>query len=224
MSLSNTAVVLFDLDGTLCEYQRSTDDVLHAAFKNIGIEPFFNTKDFNRWIPKVKADSPLDLRRQCFAAIAEEQDRDPTIGHRVAAAYEDRDPASVRFLPGAKTALSTLADKYQLGLVTNGGRKKQQAKLDALGIAEVFETTIFATPETAIKPDPDPFHRALASLSESVENTVHIGNSLESDVAGAQAAGITAVWIPDDAIDQPLDYTPRYTLRSLHELENPPWE
>jgi HAD superfamily hydrolase (TIGR01509 family) len=224
MSHSDIAIVLFDLDGTLCEYQRSTDTVLSTAFENSGVEPFFDTGDFRRWIPKVKGNSPLDLREQCFAAIAKEKGYNPNLGHKVAAAYEDRDPENVRFLPGANSVLDTLADRYRLGLITNGGCEKQQAKLNALGIAEVFETMVFATPETDIKPDPDPFYRALDALDGSVENTVHIGNSLESDVAGAQAAGITAVWIPDDPTDQPVDHTPEYTLESLHELEEPPWE
>lgn len=224
MSDSDIDIVLFDLDGTLCEYRRSTDDVLRATFENVGIEPFFDTEDFSRWIPKVEANSPLDLRRQCFAAIAEEQDRDPVIGHEIATAYEDRDPTNVRFLPGAEEALGTLADRYQLGLVTNGGREKQRAKLDALGITDAFETAVFATPETAIKPEPAPFHHALDESNTSAENAVHIGNSLESDVAGARAAGITTVWIPDDPTDQPADHVPEYTLESLHDLESPPWE
>ena len=199
--VSTIETVLFDLDDTLCTYTESAEAVLRDAFRRAGVDPFFDTDDFARWIPTVHAESPLDLREQCFAGIARERGHDPAVGHAVAAAYEPRPPEAVDPVPGAEAALSTLADEFRLGLVTNGARETQRRKLDALGFTESFGAIVCATPETAIKPDPDPIQRALDALDADPANAVLVGDSLASDVAGARNAGVTPVWVGGDADD-----------------------
>ncbi|MFC7045219.1 HAD family hydrolase [Halobacteriaceae archaeon GCM10025711] len=215
--------VLFDLDDTLCQHERTTADRLADAFAAAGVDPFFTVDDFRRWAPRVEGEDPLDFREQCFAAIAEEQDRDVDPAYRVAAAYEDPDPTDVRFRPGAEAALEELADDYRLGLVTNGGEAHQREKLDALGIADYFEAASYATPETGIKPDPAPFHEVLADLDVAADRAVHVGNSLTTDVAGAQAAGVATVWVPAYEPTGKQSHAPDYTVDSLHDLVPPPW-
>jgi putative hydrolase of the HAD superfamily len=233
MSDTTPTVLLFDLDDTICQYRRSHDEVLAAAFDRCGVEPFFSVADFDRWVPRVEATSPLDLREQCFAAICREQGRNPALGERVAAAYRDRDPRNIEFLPGARAALETLGEQYTLGLVTNGGEATQRPKLDALGIVDAFETIVFATPDAAIKPDPAPFHAVLSALGAEPSMAIHIGDSLASDVAGAQAAGIDAVWLRSgtDISGNKCERehsgpVPEFVIDSVAELRAPPfpWE
>lgn len=224
MGSTDVDVVLFDLDDTICRHRRSVEELLADAFESAGVEPFFTADDFRRWIPKVVADDPLDLRRQCFAGIAEENGQDPDLGYRVADAYDDPDPSNVEFLPGAKAAVEAITDRYRTGLVTNGWQAIQERKLEALGIADAFDATVFGTPEEALKPDPDPFYWALDALDASSECAVHVGNSLESDVAGAQAAGVGAVWLAADATRQFDANAPDYAIGSMGELLPPPWE
>ena len=45
------------------------------------------------------------------------------------------------------------------------------------------------------KPSPRIFRQGLAMLGLRAEEVVHVGDSLTADVAGAQAAGIAAVWV-----------------------------
>lgn len=221
--MPSTTATLLDLDDTICRYRRSEAEVLAAAFEDAGVEPFFGVEEFRRWIPRVNAESPLDLRERCFAGIAGERDRDPEVGRRVASAYEPRDPANVEFLPGAEEMVERLADRYALGLVTNGGRDRQTAKLSSLGIADAFDATTFATPESAVKPDPAPFERALSDLDVDPGAAVHVGDSLSSDVAGANAAGVRSVWVQ---FDRPApgdgDPTPDHVVPSPTALSEPP--
>lgn len=215
--------VLFDLDETLCTPPRSTEDRLQRAFERSGIEPFFDTTDMRRWIPEINEDSALEFRRALFRAIAREKQRDTSVSSALVAAYEAPDPTSVRFLPGAKQVLETLTSSHQLGLVTNGERKTQQRKLDTLGISNVFDATIFAEPGRPVKPDTEPFERALTSLAASPQQTVHVGNSIGSDVAGANAAGLQSVWIPQQTSLGENDRAgtiPDVTLETLSELPN----
>ncbi|WP_432994631.1 HAD hydrolase-like protein [Dactylosporangium sp. CA-233914] len=39
------------------------------------------------------------------------------------------------------------------------------------------------------------FRRGLALLGMRAEEVLHVGDSLTADVAGAQAAGIAAIWV-----------------------------
>jgi putative hydrolase of the HAD superfamily len=214
--------VLFDLDDTLCEYRRAEVDRLADAFEAAGVDTFFSTDDVARWVPRVDADSPLDLRRQVFGAIVEEAGRAPAVADRLVRAYEDPDHSNVRFCDGASAALDALAHDYALGLVTNGGREPQRTKLDALDIADAFDTFVFATPEPAVKPDTEPFDRAFDDLGVDPRETVHVGDSLASDVAGAKAAGVTSVWVSwgREATDGPA---PDYTVDHPGEIAGEPW-
>jgi putative hydrolase of the HAD superfamily len=222
--VTTVETVLFDLDDTLCTYTESTEAVLRDAFSRVGVDPFFDTDDFERWIPKVHAESALDLREQCFAGIARERGRDPAVGHAVAAAYEPRPPEAVDPVPGAEAALSALGEEFRLGLVTNGARETQHRKLDALGFADSFETVVCATPETAIKPDPDPIHRALDAPDTDPAEAVLVGDSLASDVAGARNAGVTPVWVGGDGGDAAQsEPVPSVVVESVADLADRPY-
>jgi HAD superfamily hydrolase (TIGR01509 family) len=220
--------VLFDLDDTICEFIQSQESVLTEAFDAVDVDPFCSLDEYHQRYGSYldKSENVEDLRKRCFGDIAEEQGYDPELGRNVAAAYSSRRDYSVRFLPGAREALTELAADYTLGLITNGSPEIQQPKLASLNLSDRFETVVYAGYETSAKPDPEPFHHALDTLNVSPENVVYVGNSLESDVAGAQAAHINAVWLSDERSDQLHAHIPEYTIDSLRELQTPPlpWE
>ncbi|MFC6960967.1 HAD family hydrolase [Halocatena marina] len=117
--------------------------------------------------------------------------------------------------------LETFASDYRLGLVTNGPRETQQLKLDALDITDAFDTTIFSEPGRPVKPDTEPFERALTLLDASPQTSVHVGNSIRSDVAGANAAGLHSVWVPRPASIVDREQTsviPDETIETLSQL------
>lgn len=214
--------ILFDLDSTLCRYCRPPDSILSAAFDQAGVRQFCTAADLSAVavdVPPVESD--LEFHTRCLEAVAETHGADSDSAPAVARAYETEiDHFDVEFLPGAQAALADLTG-YPLGLVTNGGRYTQQVKLASLGIRKRFESLVFATPEKGLKPDPYPFDRALGDLDADPETTIHVGDSLHADVAGANAMGIRSVWIPENARHAEIatdDPTPDHTLESLAEL------
>jgi putative hydrolase of the HAD superfamily len=210
--------VLFDLDDTLCRYRRSGSELLEAAFERTGLDPFVTREEYHARYPEFvdESDSMRDLRERCFAAIAESQGRDPAEGRRVAQAYAaERDHANVEPLADVGTALEAVSG-VPLGLVTNGSPEMQSPKLEALGLADAFDVVVHAGYDAPAKPDPEPFERALSALEASADRAVHVGNSLGSDVAGARAAGLGAVWLSDGS--DPVDPEPDHALESLAEL------
>jgi putative hydrolase of the HAD superfamily len=215
--------VLFDLDDTLCEYRRSGAELLAAAFDDVGVDHFFDvTEYYARYDEFMQTtDSMVDLRRECFAAIAEEDGRDPDLGRAVADAFAaERDHTNVRPLPGAGEAVEALADDHRLAVLTNGAPEMQSEKLSALPFRDPFEDVVHAGYDAPRKPEPDPFHHALDLLEADPERAVHVGNSLSTDVPGAHAAGLRSAWLSDGSDPDPV---PDYHLESLHDLMTPPW-
>ena len=216
--------VLFDLDDTLVTYRRSSGEVLADAFEAVGVDPFFEVEAYyERYESFLREhDSIRDLRRACFRDIADGCGHDGDLADRVADAFHDlRDPTAVDLLPGAEEVLDALTADHRLGVVTNGTPDVQRPKIEAAGLGDRFETIVFAGHDTAPKPDPEPFDRALDALDGVPERAIHVGNSLGSDVAGAHAAGLQSAWIP--AYEEDHAAEPHYALESLHDLLSPPW-
>ncbi len=217
--------LLFDLDDTLLEYEQRSWDVLTASFDRTEIEPFFKIPDYHaRYDEFLEAGLSVDEQRaNCFAAIAQEHGHDEAVGHRIATAFADiRDHSRVRYLPGAPETLDVLSEEYAIGIVTNGAPGMQRTKMAALGIDRYADSVVFAGHDTLAKPNPEPFERALSELDSTPERTLHVGNSLDTDVPGAKAAGVGAVWVPAD-LDVTPDPTPDFAFESLHPLRDRPW-
>lgn len=223
MTDADVDTVLFDLDDTLCRYERSVDEVLSLAFDHAGIDPVFDADDYVASYDDYaeRADSIDDLRRRCFADLAADRGLAPDDGRAVADAYtETRDQTAVEPLPGAIAAVDALAADHRLAIVTNGAPEMQTAKLGALPFANRFEHVVHAGYEAPAKPSPEPFHRVLDLLDARADRAVHVGNSLSSDVRGAHAAGLRSVWLADGSTPEP---TPTYAVERLDELVEPPW-
>ena len=211
--------VLFDLDGTLCERTQDTDRLYRAAFERVGVEPIGEPEAL--W---ASLRGPPDHDDQAgylgagFARLAARHGRsevDPVaLGSALTELVDDR---QVSLLPGALSALDGAAANGPVGLVTNGPARRQQPKLDALGIADRFDATVYAFDLPRRKPHADPFDRALATLAVAPERALYVGNSLAYDVAGAHNAGLAAAWLRSgDDLD---GYDPEYVLESVGDIE-----
>lgn len=92
--------------------------------------------------------------------------------------------------------------------------------LDRVGVGEYLDGVITSAAAGAAKPDPAIFHCALALAAVPAREALHVGDSLAQDVAGAQAAGVRAVWLDRTAAGlagEPAN-PPTGTISSLSEL------
>jgi len=224
MSPTPVDTVLFDLDDTLCTYPHTTADHLADAFAAAGVDPFFTAEGYlDRYREFTdEATTVEELRHAAFTTFAADEGHDPEVGREVAEAFcAARDHGDVDPLPGLERALDAL-DDHRVGVVTNGPPRMQTEKLDALGLRDEFEVVVHAGWEgMPAKPEPDPFHHALDHLGSAPERTVHVGDSLSADVAGAREAGLRSAWLRQH--DDDPDPTPDYLLESLHDLAEHPW-
>ncbi len=99
-----------------------------------------------------------------------------------------------RPVPGVPQLLRRLHARAVLGIVTNNERAEQEEKLTALGLSPWIDALVVSQDVGVSKPDPRIFAIALDRVGASPSEAVMIGDSWESDVRGAQAAGIRAIW------------------------------
>ncbi|MCE7743937.1 MAG: HAD family hydrolase [Candidatus Heimdallarchaeota archaeon] len=109
--------------------------------------------------------------------------------------------------------LNTLKKKYTLGILSNGNSYPELCGLD-----EMFQFTVFAQDYGMEKPDPLIFEVALKEANCTKQQIIHIGDSLESDIVGANNAGIQCVWINKEQKENTTNLHINYEITSLSEL------
>jgi putative hydrolase of the HAD superfamily len=89
--------------------------------------------------------------------------------------------------------------------------------LAGAGLLELLDGVVSSGAAGAAKPDPAIFARALELVGARPENALHVGDSLDKDVAGARAAGIRALLVCRDG-DPPDGVEAIGTLAELPSL------
>jgi putative hydrolase of the HAD superfamily len=103
---------------------------------------------------------------------------------------------SITVEPGILHTLQTLRERgLRLGLVSNVALlpDHMRADLDALGIGELLDASVFSSEVGTRKPDPTIFRTALERTGARPEGSVFVGDRLYDDIGGAQAVGMRTV-------------------------------
>lgn len=129
-------------------------------------------------------------------------------------------------IPGAGEMMHALKQAgYRLVLVADGPRRSFVNLLGQHGLWDLFDAHIISEDVGALKPDARMFDAALAAIDADRSEAwrcVMVGNNLSRDIKGANALGITSVFMawstlrthaPADASEQP-----DYTISSPEEL------
>lgn len=115
--------------------------------------------------------------------------------------------------------VASLVGRFRLALITNGAADTQREKLRSIRMDGVFEVTAISGELGIAKPDRRIFQFVLDALGIVGADAWHVGDSLASDVAGAKASGLTAIWLNRRALErQPSDPEPDVELESLADL------
>ena len=130
------------------------------------------------------------LRLECASLLADALALDVS-GPDLLASLTDA--IAFRAYPDAAPALQRLAAAgLRLAVVANWDVSLPEV-LARFGLAEPFAAIVTAAEVGAAKPDPRPFRVALERLGVEAGDSVHVGDDPATDVAGAQAAGLTAL-------------------------------
>jgi putative hydrolase of the HAD superfamily len=135
-----------------------------------------------------------DLRLRCAGVL---RDALPAISRLSLEQVKEALLGSIRFTPYPDAA-PALADLRMAGLrlaVVSNWDCSLRSVLAELGLAAALDAVVVSAEERAAKPDPAIFRAALARLGCRPEEALFAGDSLETDLAGARAAGMRSVLV-----------------------------
>ncbi|MFI1197563.1 HAD family hydrolase [Micromonospora sp. NPDC020750] len=194
-------VMVFDADDTLWEnnvlFERVIDDFLdwldHPTLDRVEIRKVlddveranavahgYGSKVFLRSLGEC-----MEQLRERPATDAERREIDQLaealVAHRV------------ELMPGVAETLDALAGRHRLLLLTKGDREEQQRKLDASGLLHHFHAAHIVREK-----DAETYRWLLGEHGFDPAAAWMIGNSPRSDILPARAAGMRAVFIPNE--------------------------
>lgn len=103
---------------------------------------------------------------------------------------------SKRAIPNApETILSLKNHGFKIALITNGRTENQKRKIQLCNISTSLDIVLISEEVGIRKPDKEIFELALELSKTHFSEAVMIGDSWDSDIEGALAANIEAVWV-----------------------------
>ncbi|MBB6673523.1 HAD family hydrolase [Cohnella nanjingensis] len=207
--------ILFDLDGTLLDRDRSLLDFVRAQYDRISAFRHVDKPAFVRRFIELDAKGYVWKDRVYQSLLSEFQ-----ADHSWEALLEDYIDGfrhhCVGF-PGLHEMLGHLRDKgLKLAIITNGYTRFQENNIMALQLPPYFDEIVVSEREGVRKPDPEIFHRALRRLNVTPGEAVYVGDHPANDIRAARQAGMRAVWKEDAYYAKPDEAN--WTIRQLSEI------
>lgn len=213
--------VVFDLDDTLIDDRTASRVAVREWAAALGLA---DPEPERRWA-RISAVhfARYQTREITFAEQRRERVRDfldreltDAEADRLFAGYLERYESGWTVFDDAVPALRRArAQGLTIAVLTNGEESQQRRKLDRLALSAEIDLLVASSMLPAGKPDPRAFRRTVALLGIDPAGALMVGDSLEKDVRGAQAAGLSAVLLDREGIDASHGVT---RIRSLHEL------
>jgi FMN hydrolase / 5-amino-6-(5-phospho-D-ribitylamino)uracil phosphatase len=208
-------LVLFDLDDTLCDHEGSLRIRLRQSFAAA-----FDGRPPDH-IERIVEES---VERSVFGTDHFAEILEP---HGISAPEKVRAAADVyvadrfrglQLYPEAREVVESVRQQATIGMITNGPSDIQRQKIELLQIGPLFPFILVSEEVDIWKPDPRIFQRAMELGGAEPSETVYIGDNPGHDVSGAQAAGITSIWVNRAARPWPGGPPPDHQISDLRQI------
>jgi putative hydrolase of the HAD superfamily len=222
--------ILFDIDDTLYDRNLSQSMILERIVKKL--PHVFESLPMDR-VLKAFLESDRVATDAFNAGAPSEGLRDARSRHflRLLGAKEDYADTITKIyvreyphinspVDGAVQLVKEASRRFKIGAVSNGLPDVQYRKLETIGIRDAF-TCIVLSEEIGIrKPDPRIFQKAADLLGVPSAACLYVGDSYDSDIVGAKAAGMTTCWLcRDEAFPENPRVHTDFAVCSLEKLQ-----
>lgn len=196
--------VYFDLDDTLLDHRAAERAALADCCRDLaalaGRDPHHVAEVYHRhnaplWreyaAGRVSREEVQRLRFERTLAELEVETDSEAVGTHYLSRYAE----GWRWTGGAEQAWRATAERFPVGIITNGFSEIQHAKLDRFpALREHARHTLISEEFGVMKPHAELFAHAAEQAGCAPGELVYVGDSLRSDVEGAEGAGWTAAW------------------------------
>ena len=217
--------VLFDNDDTLMDFQTGNRNAVNRLMDELDYmhpQRYEQYEAVNKecWMALERGEmNQSQLRRERFARFFA---RYPISG--------DSDYAAERFvellgeqsilLPHAEQVVRELSAYLPVIIVTNGITTIQRNRINRSPLKELVTNVIISEEEGISKPQPEVFMMALNPLGIAPYDALMVGDGINSDIRGANNAGIDACWLNPSGLSLPDGVHAEYTIKDIRECVN----
>ena len=222
-------ILLLDADRTLFDFEASQANALKTAYEAAGFSqtlPYtpdildcysrINQSWWQRLERKecTKPQLQLGRFREFFRCLG--LSFDPESFNRM---YMEELGNGSWLLPHAEEVCRELAKTCTLYIVTNGNAVSQMSRLERSGLLPYVQDVFVSEDAGAAKPDVRYFDYAFSRIPGfEKERALLIGDSLTSDMLGAQNAGIDSMWYCPQGGEAPEGLSITYQVGSFEEM------
>lgn len=201
--MSGIKVILWDIDGTLLNFEESEKYAIRACFSQLGLgectdemlaEYSLINRKYWQMLERGELTKPQVLEGR-FAEFFGKQGLDTRCAATFNAQYQIALGDIVCFHQGALETVRALQGKVKQYAVTNGTAIAQKRKLAGSGLDQLLDDVFISEELHAEKPSVKFFHRVFEKIGTYGNDEVMIvGDSLTSDIQGGNNAGILCCW------------------------------
>ena len=224
--------LFFDLDRTLWDFETNSFNELVNLYhchnlhqKGISLSEEFvkvykkiNEKCWERY--RENTLSKENLRFERFKQTLEYFGiYDLELSIKIGDDYVKNSPYRTILIPNAIELLSELQPNYKLHIITNGFQEVQHVKINQSGMANFFTIIVTSEMAGAKKPNPLIFNYALEKAGANLENSVMIGDDLNTDIKGAVNVGMKSIYFnPNKRTNNSIAWKEVVTLKEIKDI------
>lgn len=195
MNFTVIKAVLFDLDGTLLDRDKSVQLFIDSQYERLNKQVGYISKE--KYTARfIELDNHGYLwKDKVYQQLVDEFNIAEITWEELLQDYLAEFKHSCVPFPGLTKMLQELkSDNLLLGIITNGYGQFQMDNIKALGIAQDLDVILVSEWEEMKKPDSRIFLRALEKLNVLPVKSIFVGDHPEHDVKAAQHAGMIGIW------------------------------
>jgi YjjG family noncanonical pyrimidine nucleotidase len=223
-------LVLFDLDHTLLDFDASESHALHICWERF-FKDVSTFDDFGNVFRKINlriwhefesgklepAHVSDERARRCLKHFGLSGGTAEDLGKLYARGLGE----VADWLPGAEEGFRNIADRYKVGLITNGLTEVQHPRLEAIGIKPLLATFQVSEEIGIMKPRAEIFFKAMNEAESTASTTLMVGDSVSSDFQGALNAKIDFCWVKAGGHDLPVRFPkPNFQVSTILQLDS----
>ncbi len=212
--------IFFDLDRTLWDFEKNSEATFNDLYLIYNIEEILGckfTEFFNNYKihnialwelyrkGEIKKDF-LSLNRFLYT-LNDFGNNNLALAQNLAKDYIAISPQKNLLFPHTIETLDFLKDKYQLHIITNGFIEVQYKKIKNSGLEKYFSNTITSEEAGVQKPAKHIFDYSLQKANAMPNESIMIGDDLQTDILGAKNAGIDQIFFNIDNISHNEEIT-----------------
>ncbi len=220
--------VLWDVDGTLLDFDAAERAAIRAMFSEFGLGECtdamlarYSEINIGLWQRLERGEvSKIQVLTGRFEQFFGEYGIRPDIVPEFNAKYQLALGDTIVYRDDSLNVVKALKGKVKQYVVSNGTVAAQTKKLERSKLGELMDGVFLSERMGIEKPNIRFFERVFSEIRpDDLSKVMIIGDSLTSDIRGGMNAGIKTCWYNPGRKPIPGDSRPDHVISDLHELE-----